>query len=364
MNFTHPTRRTIIASATALSLGVFSLAGVGVATAHRSATIEADGQTIEVSGFITTVEDALASANVTLGEHDEVQPELKARFVEGNAITVRRAHPYAVEKNGTTTHVWSTAASIEEFVAQLPSGNRMLIDRSAEKSAVPFFAKNSSLELVADGKSSTVEVSAHDNPTSILTSAQISLSDLDRLYWLNNNGKVALKITRVLHENKVTTDTIPAPTEERHDDTLYEGETRVIQDGVDGAIVTTTFVETVDGHVTHQRELGTQRTEPVTHIVAHGTKQRPTPAVSSGAVVSGDVWAALAHCESRGNPSANTGNGYYGMYQFSLPTWNSVGGSGLPSNASAAEQTMRAQILQQRSGWGQWPACSRSLGLY
>jgi hypothetical protein len=40
-----------------------------------------------------------------------------------------------------------------------------------------------------------------------------------------------------------------------------------------------------------------------------------------------------------------------------------VGGSGLPSDASAAEQTMRAQILQQRAGWGQWPACARKLGL-
>lgn len=364
MNFTHPTRRTVIASAAALSLGVLSIAGIGVATAHRSATIEADGKTIEVSGFITTVEDALGSANVTLGEHDEVQPELKARFVEGNAITVRRAHPYAVEKNGTITHVWSTAASIEEFVAQLPEGNRVIIDRAAAKNTVPFFAKNSSLELVADGKTSTVAVTANDNPASILTSAQIELSDLDRLYWLKNDGKVALKVTRVLHENKVTTEQIPAPTEEHHDDTLYEGETRVIQDGADGTIVTTTFVETVDGEVSHQRELGSQRTEPVTRIVAHGTKKRPTPAVPVGAVTSGDVWAALAHCESRGNPSANTGNGYYGMYQFSLPTWNSVGGSGLPSDASAAEQTMRAQILQQRSGWGQWPACSRSLGLY
>ena len=40
-----------------------------------------------------------------------------------------------------------------------------------------------------------------------------------------------------------------------------------------------------------------------------------------------------------------------------------MGGSGLPSQASAEEQTMRAQTLQARSGWGQWPACSKKLGL-
>ena len=68
-------------------------------------------------------------------------------------------------------------------------------------------------------------------------------------------------------------------------------------------------------------------------------------------------WAALANCESGGNPSTNTGNGYYGLYQFSLPTWQAVGGSGYPHENSAAEQTHRAQILLQQSGDEQWPAC-------
>ena len=75
------------------------------------------------------------------------------------------------------------------------------------------------------------------------------------------------------------------------------------------------------------------------------------------------MWTALAQCESGGNPTTNTGSGYYGLYQFSLSTWQAVGGSGLPSEASAAEQTQRAQILPARSGWGQWPACARTLGL-
>lgn len=64
--------------------------------------------------------------------------------------------------------------------------------------------------------------------------------------------------------------------------------------------------------------------------------------------------ARIAECESGGEPTTNTGNGYYGMYQFSLPTWQSVGGTGLPSDASAAEQTMRAKMLQAKAGWGQW----------
>ena len=78
----------------------------------------------------------------------------------------------------------------------------------------------------------------------------------------------------------------------------------------------------------------------------------------------GDVWARLAQCESGGNPRAVSANGlYHGLYQFSVQTWQAMGGSGLPSHASPGEQTQRAQALQARSGWGQWPACAKKLGL-
>ncbi len=75
------------------------------------------------------------------------------------------------------------------------------------------------------------------------------------------------------------------------------------------------------------------------------------------------TWEALAQCESNGNWSINTGNGYYGGLQFLPETWWAVGGSGYPHQASKAEQIRRGEILQQRYGWGQWPACSRALGL-
>lgn len=74
------------------------------------------------------------------------------------------------------------------------------------------------------------------------------------------------------------------------------------------------------------------------------------------------TWDALAGCETGGDWSTNTGNGYYGGIQFSLPTWESVGGTGLPSENSREEQIYRGQILQERSGWGQWPSCSSQLG--
>ena len=90
----------------------------------------------------------------------------------------------------------------------------------------------------------------------------------------------------------------------------------------------------------------------------------PRPArVVTAASASGDPWAALRHCESNGNYADNTGNGYYGAYQFSAATWHSLGLSGLPSDDAPSVQDQAAQRLQVRSGWGQWPACSRALGL-
>lgn len=74
-------------------------------------------------------------------------------------------------------------------------------------------------------------------------------------------------------------------------------------------------------------------------------------------------WDRLAECESNGNWSINTGNGYYGGLQFSQQSWQAVGGSGLPSDASKQEQIQRAHQLWEIQGWGAWPACSASLGL-
>ena len=75
------------------------------------------------------------------------------------------------------------------------------------------------------------------------------------------------------------------------------------------------------------------------------------------------IFDRLAQCESGGNWAAATGNGFLGGLQFLPSTWRANGGVGLPNQASRAEQIRIAQIVQARYGWGQWPACSRALGL-
>ncbi len=72
-------------------------------------------------------------------------------------------------------------------------------------------------------------------------------------------------------------------------------------------------------------------------------------------------WAALAGCEAGGNPRAVNPAGYYGLYQFNLGTWGSVGGSGMPHQASAGEQTYRAKLLYKSRGRSPWPTCGRLL---
>ena len=68
---------------------------------------------------------------------------------------------------------------------------------------------------------------------------------------------------------------------------------------------------------------------------------------------------AIAACESGGNPATDTGNGFYGKYQFTLPTWAAVGGTGNPARASEAEQDRRATMLYAREGASPWPVCGR-----
>ena len=75
-----------------------------------------------------------------------------------------------------------------------------------------------------------------------------------------------------------------------------------------------------------------------------------------------ETWERLARCESGGNWSINTGNGYYGGLQFSLSSWRAVGGQGYPHQNTKWEQIHRGELLQDRQGWGAWPACSRKLG--
>ena len=211
---------------------------------------------------------------------------------------------------------------------------------------------------------------------------------------------------------KVTTETVdatdPHGSVQQESGDLSEGETKVATAGVDGVVRTTYEVTTVGGkEVSRTPVAQVVVTQKVDEVVLVGTgaakKQESKPDQSqgqsqgqgqaqsqgqgqtqapsessggSGGSASGGsagatgggagddgVWAQLAQCESGGNPATNTGNGFYGMYQFTLETWQSLGGTGYPHEADAATQTAMAKKLQAQAGWGQWPGCADKLGL-
>jgi len=110
--------------------------------------------------------------------------------------------------------------------------------------------------------------------------------------------------------------------------------------------------------------------DPLIALSAYVRQLPPVPAVQPAhdaapraATPDAEVWAELRQCESGGDYAEDTGNGYYGAYQFALATWESLGLGGLPSAAAPSVQDAAASTLQARRGWSQWPVCSRRLGL-
>jgi LysM repeat protein len=97
-------------------------------------------------------------------------------------------------------------------------------------------------------------------------------------------------------------------------------------------------------------------------------------ALGAGAVVAaapqasaaGTVWDRVAACESGGNWSINTGNGYYGGLQFNRGTWAAYGGTKYAATANKATKAQQIEIAKKtlaKQGPGAWPVCSRKAGL-
>lgn len=96
-------------------------------------------------------------------------------------------------------------------------------------------------------------------------------------------------------------------------------------------------------------------------VVALGiaTASVVVPTATSGASSLDRDLKKLRTCESGGRWSANTGNGYYGAYQFAEGTWHGLGYGGYPNRAKPGRQNDAAMKLHARDGWRPWPACAR-----
>jgi resuscitation-promoting factor RpfE len=99
------------------------------------------------------------------------------------------------------------------------------------------------------------------------------------------------------------------------------------------------------------------RTTLTTAAITGGLLAAPLALFTSTARADGVDWDAIAACESGGNWSTSTGNGFHGGLQFTLSTWRANGGSGSPENASRAEQIRVAENVLRSQGLGAWPVC-------
>lgn len=217
----------------------------------------------------------------------------------------------------------------------------------------------------------------------VLNKAGIELGEDDKVspkLDQNINDDTAITVTIVEKTEVTEEEVVEFETTTKNDDSLEKGKTKTDTEGVNGTANVTYEIVTENGEEVEKTEINREVTkEPTNEVVLRGTKEpEPEPESSSSnssggntgasapAAPSGSVWDRLAQCESGGNWSINTGNGYYGGVQFSAPTWNAMGGQKYAPTADKATRAQQIDIaskLQAQSGWGQWPACSASLGL-
>jgi resuscitation-promoting factor RpfB len=359
---------------------VISLVGgtTAYATCDNTVTLSVDGKAESIHTFADTVGDVLADQDIELGSHDVVAPSVDSPVEDGSEIAVRFGRQLTVTIDGVEREVWTTALSVDEALEDLgirAAGAELSVSRSLGigRRGLDFEIRTpKDVTLVADGDSRTVTTTAII-VREALADAGITLGKLDRISPALEDpvtDGLTLTVNRVVAEKRTVTVTVEHKVTRQNDSSLYEGDTEVDVKGRDGMIERVVEVLIVDGKEGEQRVLSEKTVvAAVTEVVLVGTKERPAPEpvpepTPIDTSVDGGVWDQLAECESGGNWSINTGNGYYGGLQFSLDTWQAYGGSGYPHENSKAEQIRIAtKVRDARGGYGDWPACAAKLGL-
>lgn len=288
VNFTHPSRPVVITTASVLALALTATAGTAIATSYHDVTLEVNGVSVPAEGFFTTVDDVLTSAEVEVSSHDLIAPSVDTRVKDGDTIVVRTATRYNVTVDGESVEAWSTADSVDGVLDSVTADGSIILaaDRSSVRDVMPVAATATTMTVEVDGTKIPVESTGNEDVEDLLATADVTVSPIDRVSFVSENGQKALRVTRVTRGNVVGTQDIEYTTENRDDDTLYEGETSVVQEGTNGSITTTSYRETVDGVTTVDVLLSEERTEPVNEIVSVGTKKKSAATPSSSAAVS------------------------------------------------------------------------------
>lgn len=215
-----------------------------------------------------------------------------------------------------------------------------------------------------DGRSTLVMTTAR-TVNGTLTQAHISVGVSDIVHpgrSVAPKSGMGIHVVRVRIRIEHSRVSLAFQTVRKADPHLARGNSKVVRKGHLGLARVTYRVVLHDGKVDSRTV--TQRTvlkAPVAQLVRYGTKHAARASRSHRSVDALN-WHALAVCESGDNPRAVGGGGkFFGLYQFTVGTWHSVGGAGRPADASRAEQTKRAKILYGRRGSAPWPVCGAKL---
>jgi uncharacterized protein YabE (DUF348 family) len=318
-----------------------------------------------------TVGTLLAKLNIKLNQGDVVEPNLGTRINQDKfRINIYRALPVEIVDGSNKIFTYSaaktprsiatdsgislypedllTVAPTNNFLSQEAIGKTINIKRSVPISLILY-----GTPIVTRTHSDTVG--------QMLVEKNIVLRNGDTVQPAANTPITPNQQIFILHKGTqiaTATQAIPEPVQVVNDPTLTVGTSAVRQAGAPGILLITYEVNTATGAKVQLQSVQLQ--PPVEEIVAHGT----APAPQSGSLSN---WLlSLRKCESGGNYADDTGNGYYGAYQFSLGTWERLGLTGLPSNAAPAVQDQAIVENTNRSGGGiasQNPGCYYRTGI-
>ncbi|WP_316669007.1 transglycosylase family protein [uncultured Propionibacterium sp.] len=357
--------------ATCVGAATLFTSGFSIALANNDVELTVDGQTTEAHQLGGTVADLLNAHNITLGDHDVVSPAPETRITDGQRVSVNFGRQVNATIDGAGNSLWTTSTSLDDVLDSLGVADdaRVSIDRNTriEREGITITVVTPKhVTLVADGQERTM-VSTDETVADLLASNGISLGERDRVSADANTPLtegMRIQVQRVTVQNVKTTETIAHGTKRTEDDTLDSGTEKVTKQGRDGSKDVEYEVVMVDG-VEESRSTRSEKvtSEPVTEEVAVGTKSGSGGGSSTGStdgldLSNADMWDRIAACESTGNWSINTGNGYYGGLQFDNQTWLGAGGGQYASRADLATReqqiTIANRIYAQRglSPWG------------
>ncbi|TQJ40267.1 uncharacterized protein YabE (DUF348 family) [Arthrobacter sp. SLBN-112] len=353
---------------------------------NKTITLNVDGKASSVQSFGGTVEQVVKSANLELKPGDRVSPSLDATVQNGTVININQAKEVKVSLDGAEKTVNTTAQDVEDLVTELgvASASSVSAPKDATLSLAGSYVSISTpktVSIVADGKVNTATTTAL-TVGKVLEDSGVTLGANDRTSQPANANVVnnmVIKVSRVdTSQTAVTSEEVPFETVTAESADMLKGDKEVTQAGAAGKLERTFKLVLVDGREA-SRTLVSENVavQPVTEKVTVGTKAKPVPqaapaapagantGAAAPAMMNEAMWDKIAQCESTGNWSINSGNGYYGGLQFDIRTWIGAGGGAYAPNASLATKAQQIDIANrvyaQRglSPWGcGWAATS------